>query len=143
VTATSADQVSRRDRFGSLVNNFVDTVAGVAHATVVSSDGLLLVASSELPRDRADQLAAVTSGLLSLTRGAARCFEAGEVVQTVVDMEQGSMLVMSISDGSSLAVLAAPGCDIGLIGYEMALLVQRVGELLTPELRQQLGTGAG
>ncbi len=53
------------------------------------------------------------------------------------------MLVMSISDGSSLAVLAAPGCDIGLIGYEMALLVQRVGELLTPELRQQLGTGAG
>ena len=55
-----------------LVTNFVDRVPGVAHAVVVSADGLLLVASEGLPRDRADQLAAVASGLTSLTQGAAR-----------------------------------------------------------------------
>ncbi len=142
MTTTAADQDSRPDRFGWLVNNFAESVPGVAHATVVSADGLLLVASAALPRDRADQLAAVTSGLLSLTQGAARCFEAGEVVQTVVDMERGSLLVMSIHGGSSLAVLASPGCDIGLVGYEMALLVQRVGDLLTPELRRTPRHGA-
>ena len=60
-----------------LVTNFVDRVPGVAHAVVVSADGLLLVASEGLPRDRADQLAAVASGLTSLTQGAARCFEGG------------------------------------------------------------------
>jgi predicted regulator of Ras-like GTPase activity (Roadblock/LC7/MglB family) len=95
-----------------------------------------------LPRDRADQLAAVTSGLVSLTQGAARCFEAGGVIQTVVEMERGIVLTMVISDGSSLAVLASPSCDIGLIGYEMTLLVDRAGKLLTPELRAQLQSAA-
>jgi hypothetical protein len=120
------------------VDNFVNRVPGVAHAVVVSTDGLLLTLSSGLPRDRADQLAAVTSGLVSLTQGASRCFEAGGVVQTVVEMERGIVLIMAISDGSSLAVLAAPDCDIGLVGYEMTLLVDRAGQVLTPELRRQL-----
>jgi predicted regulator of Ras-like GTPase activity (Roadblock/LC7/MglB family) len=45
---------------------------------------------------------------------------------------------MAISDGSCLAVMASPKCDIGVVGYEMTLLVERVGELLTPELRAEL-----
>ena len=125
-------------RFGWLVTNFAERVPGVAHAVVVSADGLLLTSSARLPRDRADQLAAVASGIVSLTHGAARCFEAGGVVQTVVEMERGIVLLMSIGDGSCLAVLASPTCDIGLIGYEMTLLVDRVGQLLTPELRAEL-----
>ena len=133
--------MSQPSRFGWVVSNFVERVPGVAHAVVVSADGLLLTSSQGLPRDRADQLAAVASGLISLTQGAARCFEAGHVVQTVVEMERGFLLLMSISDGSCLAVLAAPNCDIGLIGYEMTLLVDRVGQLLTPELRAQLQGG--
>lgn len=125
-------------RFGWLVDSFVDRVPGVAHAVVVSTDGMLLTLSMGLPRDRADQIAAVTSGLVSLTQGAARCFEAGNVVQTVVEMQRGIMLIMAITDGSSLAVLASPNCDIGLVGYEMTLLADRAGQLLTPELRVQL-----
>ncbi|MGH3793719.1 MAG: roadblock/LC7 domain-containing protein [Pseudonocardiaceae bacterium] len=131
------------DRFGWLVDDFVNRVPGVAHAVVVSADGLLLSASNHLPRDRADQLAAVASGLVSLTQGAARCFEAGQVVQTVVEMERGIVLLMSISDGSCLAVLAAPSCDIGLVGYEMTLLVDRVGQQLTPQLRANLQGSMG
>ncbi|HEY3713953.1 MAG TPA: roadblock/LC7 domain-containing protein [Jatrophihabitantaceae bacterium] len=123
-----------------MLTNFVDRVPGVTHAVVVSSDGLLLTASDGLPRDRADQLAAVTSGMTSLTRGAAKVFGAGEVLQTVVEMQLGCMLLMSITDGSCLAVLAAPGCEMGLVAYEMTLLVDRAGDLLTPELRAQLRT---
>lgn len=130
-------------QFGWLVSNFAERVPGVAHAVVVSSDGLLLTSSQALPRDRADQLAAVTSGLISLTQGASSCFDGGEVIQTAVELERGSMLLMSISDGSCLAVLASPDCDLGLVGYEMALLVDRAGELLTPALRQQLRAIAG
>ena len=129
-------------QFGWLLTNFVDRVAGVSYAVVVSSDGLLLTSSAGLPRDRADQLAAVASGMSSLTRGAARVFGAGEVLQTVVEMELGCMLLMAIADGSCLAVLAAPDCDMGLIAYEMTLLVDRAGELLTPELRTQLRIAA-
>ena len=130
-------------RFGWLLTNFVDRVAGVSHAVVVSSDGLLLTSSIGLPRDRADQLAAVASGMSSLTRGAARVFGAGEVMQTVIEMQLGCMLLMSIADGSCLAVLASPDCDMGLVAYEMTLLVDRAGQLLTPELRSQLRTAVG
>lgn len=134
----NATQGQQPSQFGWLVTDFANRVAGVAHTVVVSADGLLLTASDRLPLDRADQLAAVASGLTSLTQGAARCFEAGSVTETVVEMERGVLLLMSISDGSCLAVLAAPGCDLGLIGYEMTLLVERVGQLLTPELRAEL-----
>lgn len=137
---TPQETMSRR--FGWLVTDFTERVAGVAHAIVVSADGLLLTSSAKLPADRADQLAAVASGLLSLTNGAAKCFEAGEVTETIVEMHYGTLIQMGISDGSCLTVLAAPGCDMGLIAYEMAMLVERVGQILTPELRHQL-QGAG
>lgn len=130
------------DDFSWLIDDFVERVAGVAHAVVVSADGLLLGCSQGLPRDRAEQLSAVSSGLISLTLGAARCFEAGAVNQTVVEMERGYLFLMSISDGSCLAVLAAPSCEIGLVGYAMARLVERVGQQLTPELRAQLQMAA-
>ncbi|WP_156758189.1 roadblock/LC7 domain-containing protein [Actinokineospora sp. G85] len=129
-------------QFGWLVNDFADRIVGVAHAVVVSADGLLLTSSARLPVDRADQLAAVASGVISLTQGAARCFEAGSVKETVVEMERGIMLLMAISDGSCLAVLAAPTCDIGQVAYEMTLLVDRVGQILTPELRAALRGGS-
>lgn len=118
-----------------LVTDFVERVPGVAHAVVVSSDGLPIARSCEVPADRADQLAAITSGLASLTGGAARVFQGGPVDQTIVEMRHGTFLVTAISDGSSLAVLAAPGSDMGLVSYEMALLVDRVGHGLSPAAR--------
>jgi len=121
-----------------LVESFVRNTAGVAHAAVVSTDGLLIAVSERLDRDRADQLAAIASGLESLTQGAARLFVAGSVNQTVVEMEKGFLFVMSVRDGSCLAVLAAPACDVGVVGYEMAMLVAKVGDVLTPQLRAEL-----
>jgi predicted regulator of Ras-like GTPase activity (Roadblock/LC7/MglB family) len=134
VTRLSSDALN----LNWLINNFVDRVPGVAHTVVVSADGLLLSVSDGFPRDRADQLAAVASGLVSLTQGAARVFEAGTVTQTVVEMEGGFLFIMAISDGACMAVLAAPSCDIGLVGYEMALLVTRAKDVLTPALRAEL-----
>ncbi|MGH3251025.1 MAG: roadblock/LC7 domain-containing protein [Trebonia sp.] len=118
-----------------LVTNFVERVPDVAHAVVVSSDGLPLAYSAGFPQDRADQLAAVTSGLASLTQGASRVFEGGFVVQTVVEMEAGTLVIMAISNGASLAVLASSTSDLGLIAYEMALLVERAGKMITPASR--------
>ena len=42
---------------------------GVAHAMVVSADGLPVAVSDRLDRPKADQLAAIASGLASLTQG--------------------------------------------------------------------------
>jgi uncharacterized protein len=121
-----------------LITTFVRKTADVAHAVVVSSDGLPLAFNDGFPQERADQLAAVASGLSSLTQGAARVFEGGPVVQTIVELERGVLLVMAVSTGASLAVLAAPTCDLGLVAYEMTLLVERVGKFLSPATRQQV-----
>lgn len=121
-----------------LVSAFTQRVPGVAHAVVVSSDGLLVAVSDHLPRDHADKLAAVTSGLVSITSGAAQMFDGDIVKQTVIEMGRGFFLVMSIRDGSILAVLAAGDADIGVVGYEMARLVKQAGEKLTPALRAEL-----
>jgi predicted regulator of Ras-like GTPase activity (Roadblock/LC7/MglB family) len=126
-----------------LITDFAGRVPAVAHAIVVSADGLPLAFSDGFPKDRADQLAAVTSGLTSLTQGAARVFEGGPVTQTIVEMRRGVLLVMAISDGSSLAVLASDDCDMGLVAYEMALLVDRVGRALTPQPRGALSPRNG
>ena len=118
-----------------LISAFADRVPSVAHALVVSSDGLPLAFSHGLPPERVDQLAAVASGLTSLVEGAARIFGGGAVNQTVVEMRQGLLIVMSVTGGSTLAVLATSDCDMGLVAYEMALLADRTWRALTPEPR--------
>ena len=90
------------------------------------------------PATTADTLAAVTSGLTSLTIGAARHLGTGGVNQVIVEMDGGYLFVTTVSDGSALAVMCGPECDIGLIGYEMSLLVARIGPVLTPALRSEL-----
>ncbi|MDZ7916060.1 MAG: roadblock/LC7 domain-containing protein [Rhodococcus sp. (in: high G+C Gram-positive bacteria)] len=122
-----------------LVSAFARDVPGVSHAIIVSADGLLTASSTHLPLDRADQLAAVTSGLASLSAGASRLFDGGAVMQSVVEMENGYLLLMGVGSGAYLAALAVAGCDIGQIGYEMATLVDRVGTTMDIALRTSQG----
>ena len=130
--------VYRRD-LDWLVTDFTARVPDVAHAVVVSADGVPLALSEDIPLAFAEQLAAITSGLASLMQGAARIFQAGLPLQALVEMDGGLMLVKIISDGSSLAVLAAPECDTDLVSYEVTLLVEAVGEVLTPAARTHQG----
>jgi predicted regulator of Ras-like GTPase activity (Roadblock/LC7/MglB family) len=118
-----------------VVSKFVDEVPSAAHAILVSADGLLMAASTSIPHDRAEQVAAVSSGLASLAVGAARLFDGGAVLQTVVEMQHGYLLLMSVGDGSHLACLTEDSADIGQVGYEMALLVDRVGRMIQAQAR--------
>jgi predicted regulator of Ras-like GTPase activity (Roadblock/LC7/MglB family) len=121
------------------ITDFTARVADVAHAAVVSADGVPLALSENIPAGFAGQLSAITSGLTSLMQGAARLFEAGQPIKALVEMERGLMFVMAISDGSSLAVLASPECDTDLVTYEMTRLVEAVGDVLTPTARAPQG----
>jgi len=136
----STDGMAQNDERGLdwVVTKFVDEVPFTAHAILVSADGLLMAASASIPDERAEQVAAVSSGLASLAVGAARLFDGGAVMQTVVEMQQGYLLLMSVGDGSHLAVLAQDSADLGQIGYEMALLVDRVGRMIQAKARVPL-----
>jgi predicted regulator of Ras-like GTPase activity (Roadblock/LC7/MglB family) len=123
---------------GWMLDSFADRVIDVSHAIAISADGLLVAATRNLPPDRADQLAATGSGLVSLLRGAAGFFDAGVVISNVTQLEGGFMFSMAFNDGASLLVLAAPTCDVGQVSYEMTDLVNRIGDALTPVARAAL-----
>ena len=124
--------------FSWLLDNFVKSVPWVRHTLVVSADGLLMAVSDDLDRTSGDQLAAIVSGMASLTRGAARQLRSGEVRQSIVEMDTMFLFTMSINDGSVLSVMAEATCDVGLIGYEMALLVSRTEATMTPQLISEM-----
>ena len=158
-TRTTSSSEARNLRW--LLDNLVEEVPGVRSVAVVSSDGLLLLSSDpgqdgdradgqqssaqpqapggpRGPRGSSADLATIVSGVGSLTIGAAQLMDGGAVQQTMISMNEGTLFVMSIGDGSLLGVHAAPDCDMSVVGYHMALFVGRAGHVLTPELRSEL-----
>jgi uncharacterized protein len=124
--------------FNWMLSSFVDQTAGVCDSVAVSSDGLLMAKSVTLDRAGAERVAAIISGLISLGRGAARAFGFEPVRQVMVVMDGGYLFVSSISDGSSVGVVATKRCDIGLVGFQTEMLIERLAPLLTPTLVAEL-----
>jgi predicted regulator of Ras-like GTPase activity (Roadblock/LC7/MglB family) len=118
-----------------LLDDLVTRVAEVGKAVILSRDGLAIGASAEMTREDSEYLCAAAAGFQSLARGTSQHFAAGAVRQTIVEMESAFLFVMAAGEGSCLAVLAGIGADVGLVAYEMALLVTRVGEHLAVSRR--------
>lgn len=118
-----------------LLTDMVRRVPEIGHAVLLSTDGLLLGASGEMNRDEADRLSAVASGFHSLAKGAGRHFGGGAVRQTVVEMEAGFLFVCAAGENAVLSTLTPDGADIGVVAYEMAMLVARLGEHLSVDSR--------
>ena len=118
-----------------LLDGLVQRVAPVQNAVVLSSDGMKMAASSGLAREESEHLAAVAASFQSLARGAGETFGGGAVRQTIVEMESSFLFVTAAGHGACLAVLAAADADLGIIAYEMAMLVTRVGQHLSANPR--------
>lgn len=124
---TEAGEKGPTGELNWLLDELVERVGSIRKALVLSGDGLPKGTSKELTREDGEHLAAVASGFHSLAKGVGRHFDAGEVRQTVVELDEAFLFVTAAGDGSCLAVLADADSDIGLIAYEMTLLVKRVG----------------
>ena len=113
-----------------LLDDLITRVPAAEQAVVLSADGLPMGASAGLRREDAEHLSAMAAGFQSLAKGASRHFRAGPVRQTVVEMESAFLFVTAAGHGACLAVLARSDADLGLIAYEMAMLVTRVGDFM-------------
>ena len=123
----AASHNARSGELNWLLDELVERVGSIRKALVLSGDGLARGASEGLSREDSEHLAAVASGFHSLAKGVGRHFEAGDVRQTVVELEEAFLFVTAAGDGSCLAVLSEADSDVGLVAYEMTLLVKRVG----------------
>jgi predicted regulator of Ras-like GTPase activity (Roadblock/LC7/MglB family) len=134
---TAAPNSSKAD-FAWLLNDFVNKVHGVTHALIMSSDGFPLTASDSVTSDDSEQLAAISSGLLSLAGNAASLFGKGTCEQIIIRLTRGYFLFMGIGAGAGLAVLTGPDCEMKVVAYEMTQFVKNAGHALTPEIRADL-----
>lgn len=123
-------QTKQTENLTWLLDDLVERAPAARQAVVLSADGLMMGASTGIAREDAEHLSAMAAGFQSLAKGASRHFRAGPVRQTVVEMESAFLVVTAAGHGACLAVLAGSDADLGLIAYEMAMLVTRVGEFL-------------
>lgn len=134
----TSEAITTPQDFAWLINGFVDRVNGVTHALVMSSDGFPLVISRSMGTTESEQLAAISSGLLSLAGNAAGLFDKGGCEQIVLRLTRGYFLFMGIGRGAGFGVLTSNGCDMKVVGYEMTQFVEQAGHALTPQLRADL-----
>lgn len=124
--------------FNWLLSSFADETAGVTDAVAVSSDGVLIARSHNLDLAEGEQLCAIISGCISLALAADRAMDGDGLERVIVAMQRGFLFVSAIADGSCLGVVATRDCDVGSVGYQTTDLVARVGQVLTPALREEL-----
>ena len=119
------------EQLGWLLDNLVSRVANVSQALVLSRDGLVVAKSKTMSQEQAEHLSALAAGVHSLARGTGQQVDGGEVRQTIIEMESAFMFVMAAGRGTCLAVLAQAGANLGVMAYEMGMLVRRMGTHLT------------
>ncbi|MFI6522051.1 roadblock/LC7 domain-containing protein [Spirillospora sp. NPDC050679] len=122
-----------------LLDDLVNRLPHARHAVVLSADGLLMASSAAMSQDDGEHLAAVAAGIQSLAKGAGTRFGGGPVRQTIVEMQSAFLLVSVAGKGACLAVLSDEEADVGLIAYEMAMLVTSMGHHLSTPSRNETG----
>lgn len=130
-------QANTAGQLGWLLDNLTGRVEHIRQAVVLSRDGLAVAASQNMSREEGDHMSAVAAGLQSLARGAGQHFAGGEVRQTIIEMESAFLFVMTAGEGTCLAVLSSAGANVGVVAYEMAMLVRRMGKYLSAPSRSQ------
>lgn len=113
---------------GWLLDDLVSRIPGVKKALVLTRDGLTVGTSRSIRREDAERLAAIAAAFHSLARGAIRQLGAHEARQVIVEMDAGFFFTTAAGEGSCLAVVTSAHADVGLVAYEMAMLIKRVND---------------
>lgn len=127
---------SNGEQLGWLLDNLVSRVANVRQALLLSRDGLVVARSKNMSREEGDNLSALAAGVHSLARGVGKQVGHEEVRQTIIEMDSAFLFVMAAGQGTCLAVLASADANLGVMAYEMAMLVRRMGVHLSAGPRQ-------
>ncbi|MEU9762457.1 roadblock/LC7 domain-containing protein [Streptomyces sp. NPDC047985] len=130
------------EKLNWLLEGLLERTPGARHALVLSRDGLKLCRTPELTVDQADQLAAISAGIQSLSHGASVEFGdgTGGVRSAMTEFYGGVLFIVEAGAGAHLAVVASDQADVGLVGHNMSELVEQLGEHLSAPPRSAAGT---
>ena len=128
-------QTESTGQLGWLLDDLVEKVEPIDQALILSRDGLVVAASRGLSREDSEYLSALAAGVQSLARGTGEHFRGGNVRQTIIEMEKAFLFVVAAGRGTCLTVLTNADPNVGVVAYEMAMLVRRMGKHLTADPR--------
>jgi Uncharacterized distant relative of homeotic protein bithoraxoid len=114
----------------SLLAGMIARTPGAVHAVMATVDGVQIAISAGLPPERADQLATIGAGLLSIADGAGIMMNTGAPRHVVVEMYGGLLLAAPVAPRVVLSLLAAENADRERLGFELA----QFAGLVTPHV---------
>ncbi|GAA1519134.1 roadblock/LC7 domain-containing protein [Streptomyces albidochromogenes] len=126
------------DMIYSILDNNLSRIAGIEGAVLLSNDGIKLSAYL-LERDRAERIAAASSGIAATMKAISREIDGGGVIRQLVEMDDRYLCIVGCGEGSTLIVVTSRKARLGELGGEAVRTAQALGEWLgTPERVQAL-----
>ena len=127
MTMTSGMATTYSSSLNSLLVSMLARTPGAVHAVLATVDGVSVAVSAGLPGERAEQLATIGAGLLSIADGAGIMMHTGTPRHVIVEMYGGLLLAAPVAPRVVLSMLATYDVDRELLGFEVA---QFAGQLL-------------
>ncbi|MGL5809322.1 MAG: roadblock/LC7 domain-containing protein [Nocardioides sp.] len=121
--------------------SFTGSRVEISHALVISADGLVVTAVGIDERAYADRLAGVVATARSVADGGSQALGRGGFHRVLVDMSNGYLIVSAVAGDYDLCAVVDSDCDLGAVGYEMAITVERLGKVLNPDISAELKAG--
>ena len=113
----------------SLLRNLAAANPDIESSAVISTDGLVIATVLHEGVDP-DRFGAMCASLLALAERAAGEVNRGRLKQTLVEGEQGSMLLVQAGDEAVLAIAAKPTVNLGRVFLDARRAAIKVAELL-------------
>jgi predicted regulator of Ras-like GTPase activity (Roadblock/LC7/MglB family) len=114
----------------SLLQGMLARTPGTVHAVLATVDGVSVAVSAGLPAERAEQLATIGAGLLSIADGAGVMMNTGAPRHVMVEMYGGLMLAAPVAPRVVLSLLAAQDADRERLGFELAQFAGQLAPLV-------------
>src|SRR5690349_23936755 len=95
----------------SLLASMLARTPGATHAVLATVDGVIVAVSAGLPPARAEQLATIGAGLLSIADGAGMMMSTGSPRHVLVEMYGGLLLSAPVAPRVGLSILATSHAD--------------------------------
>jgi predicted regulator of Ras-like GTPase activity (Roadblock/LC7/MglB family) len=128
-------EANPQQRLRWLLGDVLMGTPGLRALALVSTDGLPLVAVDE--HCPVEELATLVAGINGLAGGLTTLLELGGLRRTVVTLDEGTLVLMSVDATACLAAYTAADCDLSVAAFQMARLVEQAGHVLTPQVRQE------
>lgn len=114
----------------SLLAGMLARTPGAVHAVMSTVDGVIVAVSAGLPPARAEQLATIGAGLLSIADGAGQMMSTGGPRHVLVEMHDGLLLSAPIAPRVGLTVLATSDAERERLGFEVGQFAGHIAPLV-------------